>query len=192
MKKARILTLITAAAMSAAILSGCSGNENTEESTSASSETTNMVESISAELEQEINTETRPIAEGDDYAINKINNKTSGDVLPGGYELREVQEESQGKMYTNDKSQLVIRAYNYKEDLQAMDIWADNACAIMKISNITSACDTVFEEPENVKVCGFDGIRYDYQIIQNDFIAPADDPDGEKVKTELFRYSARA
>ena len=73
-----------------------------------------------------------------------------------------------------------------------MDVWADNACAILKISNITSAQDTVFEDPEDVKVCGFDGIKYDYQIIQYDFIAPEDDPDGEPVKTELYRFNARA
>lgn len=185
--------------MTAAFFTGCNTDTPSSEETSSVSETTSdskvgdVLESINNELnEEEIITETRPIADGDDYAINKINNKTMGDTLPGGYTLQDYTEEQQGKLYTNGKSRIIIRAYNYKEDLQAMDVWADNACAIIKIGNITSAQDTVFEDPENVKVCGFDGIKYDYQMIQYDFIAPEDDPDAEPVKTELYRFNARA
>ncbi|MBQ8758176.1 MAG: hypothetical protein IJZ20_00610, partial [Clostridia bacterium] len=97
-----------------------------------------------------------------------------------------------GRMYLNGKSQAVIRAYNYKEDLQGLEQYAESACVTMKIANITSACDTVFQEPEKVKVCGFDAIKYDYQIIQYDFISNPNEPDGEAVKTELYRRNARA
>ncbi len=199
MKKNRILALICAAAAAAALLTGCNGDGAGEETSQTSGQeeqqtdnSASAIESISQALEQDIVTETRPIAEGDDYAINKINNKTSGDLLPGGYSLQDYTEEQQGKLYTNGSSRVIIRAYNYKEDLQAMDIWADNACALISIGNITLAQDTVFNDPENVTVCGFDGIRYDYQIIQYDFLPPEDDPDGEKVKTEIYRYNARA
>ncbi len=196
MKNFRFSAFICAAAISATLFAGCSSvteEETSSQTSSGASSQTDMAESMAEVLEeQQINTETRPIADGDDYAINKINNKTSGDTLPGGYSLQDYTEEQQGKLYTNGNSRVIIRAYNYKEDLQAMDVWADNACAILKISNITAAQDTVFEDPENVKVCGFDGIKYDYQIIQYDFVAPEDDPDGEPVKTELYRFNARA
>ncbi len=206
MKYRKLLAVMFAAAMSVSALSGCSGNDSNDgegiasESTSSSSSSTDgtkvsgneVIEGISQALEEnEMVTDTRPIEEGDDYAINKINNKTSGDVLPGGFTLQEYQEEAQGKMYTNEKSQIVIRAYNYKEDLQDMAVWADNACALLTIGNMTSQCDTIFEDPEDVKVCGFDCIKYDYQIVQNAFIPPEDDPDGEAVKTELYRFKAR-
>ena len=200
MKKFRIISVMCAAVISAAVFAGCdnnnegSGGEGT--TASQSSETSGTQVSVGANDmfnvgDQEIITETRPIEDGDDYAINKINNKSPADSLPGGYVLADYSEKDQGKLYTNGKSGIIIRAYNYKEDLQDMAIWADNACAIMTIANITSAQDTVFEDPENVKICGFDGIRYDYQKIQYDFIPDENDPDGEPVKTEIFRYSSR-
>lgn len=201
MKKFRFLAVMCAAVMSAAAFSGCTGDGGSGEETSQTaseqdpgSESTHTTIFLGNEEDQyaEIITETRPIEEGDDYAINKINNLSPDDQLPGGYVLQDFSEEYQGKLYTNGKSRIIIRAYNYKEDLQDMAIWADNACAIMKIQNITSAQDTVYEDPENVKVCGFDGIKYDYQMIQYDFIADENDPDAEAVKTELYRFSARA
>lgn len=199
MKKFRITAMVCAAMMCAALFAGCdsesgSGEGTTDTSASQSSggESTGTELIIDPDLiNQEINTETRPIAEGDDYAINKINNKSDPEALPGGYVLQDYTEEKQGKLYTNGKSRIIIRAYNYKEDLQAMDIWADNACALITIGNFTYAQDTIFEDPENVKVCGFDAIRYDYQIIQNDFIPDENDPEAEPVKTELYRFNAR-
>lgn len=200
MKKFRFLAVICAAVMSAAVFSGCTGDNANGDGTTQTSEQAQEGDAsgttvyLGDEDDQyaEINTETRPIEEGDDYAINKINNKSPEDALPGGYVLLDYTEEQQGKFFMGEKSKIIIRAYNYNEDLQAMDIWADNACAMIKIANITSAQDTVFEEPEKVKVCGFDGIRYDYQIIQYDFIADENNPDAEPVKTELYRFNARA
>ena len=203
MKRSECFAVICAAVMSAALFAGCKpadgGNGEVTSGSAASvqdngNESTNTTVYLGEEedLYAEINTETRPIAEGDDFAINKINNKSPADALPGGYVLLDYTEQNQGKLFMGEKSKIVIRAYNYNEDLQAMDIWADNACALIKIGNITSAQDTVYEEPENVKVCGFDGIRYDYQMIQYDFIPDENDPDAEPVKTELYRFNARA
>ncbi|MBQ5319875.1 MAG: hypothetical protein J6K17_12340 [Oscillospiraceae bacterium] len=113
---------------------------------------------------------TRALEEGDTYAINKINPKTTGDVLAGGYQLVDENIDAQGKLYMNGGSKVIIRAQNYNEDMQDMTTWADNACAMMRIANFTSACDTVFAEPQQVKVCGYDAIMYDYDVIQYEFI----------------------
>lgn len=197
MKRNSIFAAVCAAVISAALFTGCKTgdpNSGNTSQTTGNEDTGTTTAYLGDENDQyaEIITETRPIAAGDDYAINKINNKSPEDKLPGGYVLVSYTEENQGKLFMGEKSKIIIRAYNYKEDLQAMDIWADNACALIKIANITSAQDTVFEEPENVKVCGFDGIKYDYQMIQYDFIADENDPEAEAVKTELYRFNARA
>ena len=95
-------------------------------------------------------------------AIDKINPRSPEESLPGGYRLFDYDEENQGKFYLGDMSQVIIRAYNNKEELVDMAAWADNACANLVVSNIVMyARDTDFHDPEDVKVCGFDGIRYD-------------------------------
>ena len=156
---------IIAMLMAASLMTGCknNGGEKPSEATSGS-------ELISAP-DIEYNTETRPIAEGDDYAINKINNKSPEDSLPGGYKLVDYDEKNQGKLYLNGESQVMsqvrIMAYNYNEDLLDMATWADNACANLRMSNIMMyAMDTQFKDPEDVKICGFDGIRYDTDMTQ--------------------------
>lgn len=199
MKKTSLkkLAAIFCAAAMMSFTAGCSQNDDNGENTDAvtssaeqNDETTTTVY-LGDDWDKEAVMTSRALEEGDDYAINKINPKTEGETLAGGYTLQDYSEENQGKLYNNGKSKIVIRAYNYKEDLQDMAVWADNACAMILIANITKACDTVFEDPENVKVCGFDGIKYDYDIIQNDFIADENDPDAESVKTEIYRYKAR-
>lgn len=197
MKRSGISAVICAAIISAALFSGCdSQNGEADGSTSSVTSESSVAEGTTVVTDewglQAVITETRPIAEGDDFAINKINNKSPADALPGNYELQDYTEKDQGKIFTNDHARIIIRAYNYKEDLQAMEIWADNACALMAIANIVSAQDTVYEDPENVKILGFDGIKYDFQKIQYDFIAPENDPEAEPVKTEVFRFSGRA
>lgn len=195
MKNFRLAAVLCTAIIAASAFSGCSGSnanvtETTTEASVSSAENETSVTQISDDItEEEVYTGTRALEEGDDYAINKINNKS--ETIPGGYELKDYDEESQGKMYQNGKAQAVILAYNYKEDMQDIATWADGACAMMTISNITHACDTVFGEPENVTVCGFDGIKYDYDIIQYDFVTDENNPEAEAVKTELFRRKGR-
>lgn len=199
MKRTRIFALLCAAAMCTAVLTGCGKtNDNTqgEETSSASeqesAETTVPEEDVDvmSSIYAEVNS-TRALEEGDDYAINKINPKSPEGEFKGGYTLGDYDEVNQGKLYVNDKSKIVIRAYNYKEDLHDMAAWADQACGVIKISNVFTACDTVFEKPEDTTVCGFDAIKYDYQIIQNEFVDNPDDPEGEQIKQEMYRFNAR-
>lgn len=199
MKKTKMLAAICAAMMCVSLFAGCdknsgeaevSGSQSSADETSQTegSQTTAFGEGLEDIV---MNTETRPLEDGDDYAINKINNKTQGEELPGGYKLMDYAEIDQGKLYTNGKSRVIIRAYNYKEDIQALDIWADNACAILALANMMAAQDTVYEDPENAKVCGFDAIKYDFQIIQYTFVENPEDPEGEEIKKEMFRFNAR-
>lgn len=196
MKKTSLkkLTAILCAAIMLSVTTGCSpdnNNNETSEATSSAAGTEQTDETFYYGDEEAVMT-SRALEEGDDYAINKINPKTEGEIFAGGYSLQDYSEQNQGKLYNNGKSKVVIRAYNYNEDLQDMAVWADNACAMILLANMTKACDTVFEDPENVKICGYDGIKYDYDIIQCDFIRDENDPDAEPVKTELYRYKARA
>lgn len=113
--------------------------------------------------------ETRPLEEGDKWAIDLIDATEKDGKLAGGYEFLDYNLAEQGKLYMNNGSKIVINAFNYKEDLQDLQTWADNACAMIKIKNITSACDTIFSEPKKTKVCGYDAIVYDCEIIQYKF-----------------------
>lgn len=196
MKKTSFNKFAAAFCAAALILAGCSADSGGRGENSGGSEGGSQISQTAApdsgeQPGQELVTETRAIEEGDDYAINKINNISAEDALPGGYVLRDYDETTQGKLFMNDKSKIIIRAYNYKEDLQDMAVWADAACAVIRISNVTSACDTKFDEPENVSVCGFDAIRYDDVIIQYEFVDNPDDPNGERVKSEVCRYRGR-
>ena len=169
MKKIRIaaLAVLLTAAMT---LTGCSSNgDGNAETTENTSSTQIVIDGNDLPAGEEAMT-TRALEEGDTYAIHKINPTTTGDVLAGGYKLIEENEAAQGKLYMNGGSKVVLRAQNYNEDMQDMAIWADNACAMVRIANFTSACDTLFEEPQQVKVCGYDAIMYDYDIIQYEFV----------------------
>lgn len=175
--------------LAASIMTGCKDTQDSGETEMSESSTSTSLLDIPV---SEYNLESRPIEEGDDYAINKINNKSPEDSLPGGYKLMDYSEEDQGKFYLSDKSEIIIRAYNYNEDLLDMATWADSACAAIRVSNITKkAQDTNFEEPENVTVCGFDGIRYDTEIIQYQFSKTETDENGNALKEEVFRLRGR-
>lgn len=193
--KNKFISSVAALLMAAVLMTGCTSGESAESETtvseSAAGTTQTVIEGIEIPQQPaEIQT-SRPLEEGDDYAINKINPKTEGEEFPGGYKLMEVSEENQGKVYMNGKSRVIIRAYNYKEDLLDMAVWADNACAMITLGNFTKACDTVFEEPINTKACGYDAISYDYQVIQYEFVEDQNNPAAEAVKSELFRINCR-
>lgn len=196
-KEIRRLAAVICAFAAAAMMAGCSPNtEDSEENSSQvsadasdASEGNATVTEVGNELSEDEMTATRPIAEGDEYAIDKINPKSPEDSIPGGYKMSGYEKESQGKLFTNGKSKIVIRAYNYKEDLQELAVWADQACAITKIANITAACDTNYSEPENITYMGFDTIKYDYEVIQYEFVSGAD---GQEEKSERGRYKGIA
>ncbi|MCM1024199.1 MAG: hypothetical protein NC395_09095 [Prevotella sp.] len=199
MKKQK-LTAILGVLTAAAMLAGCSNNDPASDAADSSSAQTSSdgaqasqaggaVTEIGAGLVDDAVTETRPIAEGDEYAIDKINPRSPEGSFPGGYVLSGYEKENQGKLYNNGKSKIVIRAYNYKDDLQDLAVWADQACAIMKIANITSACDTNYGEPEKITYMGFDTVKYNYDIIQYEFVSGAD---GQEEKSERGRYKGVA
>lgn len=196
-KEIRRLAAVICAFAAAAMMAGCSPNseEVGETSSQVSAEASDTsggnaaITEIGDGLIEEAATDTRPIAEGDEYAIDKINPKSPEDSLPGGYKMSGYEKDLQGKLFNNGKSKIVIRAYNYKEDLQDLAIWADQACAITKVANITAACDTNYSEPENITYMGFDTIKYDYEVIQYEFVSGAD---GQEEKSERGRYKGIA
>lgn len=184
----RIISGILAAVCAAALMAGCS------EQNSDASETT---ASLSAEVtsvpdDGEDPFEVTTIAEGDDYAINKISNKTEGEVFPGEYKLVNYSEENQGKHFANGGSKVIIRAGNYAEGFPELAVWAESTSAGIVISNITNnSAETNFGKAVETTVCGFNAIQYDYEMIVYDFVQNPDDPDGEPVKKEHSRYMGR-
>lgn len=192
-KYSKFIAALCAAVIAVSALTGCSDSgKNGGDTTDAAliqdttAATTAPSETQPAETSEFVEG-SRALEEGDDYAINKINPKSPEDSLKGGYSMQAYDEENQGKLFNNGKSKIIIRAYNYKEDLQDMATWADSACAIIRLSNVINASsDTEFKDPENVKVCGFDGIRYDYDIISYNF-----NEDGTKADVkEIFKARA--
>lgn len=183
----KIISGMLAALCAAALMTGCSngGDEDTEStSASQSAEATTVPSGEEADP-----LETTTLAEGDDYAINKISNKTEGEVFPGDYKLVNYSEEGQGKHFANGGSKVIIRAGNYAEGFPDLATWAESTSAGIVISNITNnAMDTKFGDPENVKVCGFDAVRYDCEMIQYTFET---DENGEEQKVETARYMGR-
>ncbi|MBQ8786483.1 MAG: hypothetical protein IJZ61_02480 [Oscillospiraceae bacterium] len=183
MKKIRfaVLSVLLAASM---LMTGCSSGSdgNAEAAGDGSSSTQIVIDGNDMPDDSGEEMTTRPLEEGDILAIHKINPKTTGDVFAGGYKLVDEDEASQGKMYMNGGSRVIIRAQNYKEDMQSLEIWADNACLMISFANVTAACDTVFGDPQKTTVCGYDAIMYDYDVLQYEFL-----DDGSKNQTDTFK-----
>lgn len=187
----RVICGILAAVCAAALMAGCSeqNDDNANDTTSASVQSDETT--VPPEAEEDPFT-TTTIAEGDDYAINKLTNKTEGEILPGGYQLANYDEALQGKHFANGKSKIIIRAGNYAESFPDLATWAESTSAGIVISNITyNAADTLFGDPVETTICGFDAIRYDYEMIYYEFVENPDDPDGEPVKSEYARSLGR-
>lgn len=196
MKKTTLTKLIAAAfalCVSTAALSAC-GKGDTDEETTTASETETV---SSEEFTYETAGTMRAVAEGDVFAINKF----TVDTLPENYELtvKSQQDGAQYMRYILDGglAQISIEAANYKEDYQGLDVFAENACAAMKINNLYYACDTEFSEPTETTVAGFDAIYYDYTITQNEFEYDDEgnaikDDDGRDVRHAVAWYTGRA
>lgn len=167
--KKNIKSMIAAVLCAAAVLAS---NAATVFATDSTEQESPEAEFALGELMEGLgnNYETRPLEEGDQWAIDLIDATATNGKLPGDYEMLDYNLTEQGKLYMNNGSKVVIKAFNYNEDLQDMATWADNACAMIRIKNITSACDTIFGEPKKTKICGYDAIVYDCDIIQYKFI----------------------
>lgn len=187
----RIISGILAAVCAAALFTGCSSNEEGPDETTTTASAQSEVTTVPQEEEVDPFA-TTTIAAGDDYAINKITNKTEGEEFPGGYTLVNYSEEGQGKYFLNGKSQVIIRAGNYADSFPDLPTWAESTSAGIVISNITSkAADTNFGNPVESTICGFDAIYYDYEMIYYEFVENPDDPDGDKIKSEYARSVGR-
>lgn len=172
----KLICGIIAAVLTAASFAGCT-DKNPDETTAQS----NGSATSAPENQDDIAITTRPLKEGDTYAINKISNKTEGDTLPGGYKFLDSNEEYQIKLYSNGTSGIKIVSLNYIEDLpEDMTVWADSASANIFLSNITHA-KTQFGDPVKTTVCGFDAIMYDYEMAYYDYSDPNNT--GENLKT---------
>lgn len=181
----KIISGILAAVCAAALMAGCSSQDKDN-----ASETIAASDATSAPAEDEAAVQT--LAEGDDYAINKLSNKTEGEELPGGYKLVDYSEEGQGKYFANGSSKIIIRSGNYAKDFPDLATWAESTSAGIVISNITNnAADTNFGEPVEATVCGFDAICYDFEMIYYDFVDDPNNPGGEQIKSEWRRTLGR-
>ena len=92
-----------------------------------------------------------------DLAIHKFNCE-----IPEGYQV--VVDSDEGKLYKSERASITIKAQNYKEEFMELPKFADQACANVKIGNMMTQADTVFSEPMETTVAGFDAIRYDYDV----------------------------
>ncbi len=166
MKNKKLFTAITALLTSALLASAMPLAAFAEGEAAETSTTEIVIENDASTTEK---TEVT-LKAGDKYAISKFNVKSNGDTLPGGYTLVQISEEQQQAVYSNNNSRIVVLAQNYNNTLQELDIFADSVCAMLRVRNFTSACDTIFQDPVESKVDGFRAIVYDYDILQYEFV----------------------
>ncbi len=192
----RIAAAVMAVCAAAAMLTACGkNNDGDKNNTETSSETTVPVETETVTVPTAGT--MREVAEGDVFAINKF----TVDTLPEGYELA-VKSQKNGAQFVRylidgGKAQVSVEAANYREDFQDLETFADTACASMKMNNIFYRCDTDFSEPEKTTIAGFDAIKYDYTITQNDYDTDEEgnvlkDEDGKDIKIPVAWYKGRA
>lgn len=177
---------MAAAAAACLILTGCGKNSTAEET----SETTAAKPDFSSAAETEAidgdNGETVSIYTGKeveneaDLAIFKFNC-----TPPEGFET--AIDNSEGKQYTSPYGGIIVKAQNYKDEFQALDVFADSGCASIKINNMLYQADTEFSDPIKTTVAGFDAIRYDYTVTAYIF-PPVTDADGGYVTGDDGNY----
>lgn len=190
----KILALAAAVCMTAAMLSGCNGNDNGNNSnvgTEVQESVTTTVPSDADAAATDISVpevyNTKAVAEGDVYAINKF----TVDPLPANYVLAQESQEAQGKLYLNGVSKITVMACNYKEDFQDLATCLETACASLRMNNMLYACDTTFEEPVSTTVDGFEALSRDFVITQYEFIKEDPNAEGDGVKTPVAWYKSR-
>ncbi|MGN0639123.1 MAG: hypothetical protein ACI4J0_12195 [Huintestinicola sp.] len=173
------------------IMTGCgkNGNEETSETTEAAKPDFSSVSTASAsddvfEIDGEEETVSfytgREVENEEDLAIFKFNC-----TLPDGYET--VIDNAEGKQYSSPVGGIVVKAQNFKEEFQDLEVFADSGCASIKVNNMLYQADTEFSEPVKTTVAGFDAIRYDYTVTSYIF-PPVTDENGEYVKDENDQY----
>lgn len=169
---------IAAAVCAALLLTGCGGNNSDDDDPVATSAETTASETVIAgpfDGEEDISVYTgRAVENEEDLAIYKI----SFD-LPEGYET--LIDNAEGKQYSSENGQVVVKAQNFKEEFQDLAVFADQGCAGIKLNNMLFQADTEFSEPINTTVAGFDAIRYDYTVTSYIFDFETDEEGNPKL-----------
>lgn len=185
MKKA-----IAAVAAVCLILTGCgkSGSEEVTETTTAAkpdfstASSGNADDSAAADdYEEPIDVYTGKAVENEeDLAIFKFNC-----TPPEGFET--AIDSAEGKQYIAPFGSIVVKAQNFKEEFQALEVFADSGCASIKVNNMLYQADTEFSDPIKMTIAGFDAIRYDYTVTSYIY-PPVTDANGEYVMDENDQY----
>ncbi len=164
MKKYSVFSAVLAAVMlAAALMTGCGKNENSQTSETGTAATpvfsvTSPGETLPEEEEETVSVYTGKTVENEeDLAIFKFNC-----TLPDGYETKV--DNAEGKMYASPNGSVMVKAQNFKEEFQSLEVFADQGCAALKLNNMMYQADTEFSDPEKTTVAGFDAIKYDYKI----------------------------
>ena len=181
--------VLTALVMCTAMLAGCSKDKTPDETSATLPQSGELNISGGDDEVQEGVMTTRPLNEGDVYAINKF----KIDPLPANYQLAAKSQENQGMVFVNGVSKITVMAVNYKEDLQDLATYADSACATLKLNNMLYQSDTDFSEPQNTKIAGFDAVTYDFTVTQNDVEEKVNENGRKEVvsKTPIAWYKSR-
>ena len=182
MKKA-----LAAAAAVCLILTGCGkgGEEEVTETTTAAKPDFSSASSENSDYFTD-DGETISIYTGkaveneEDLAIFKFNC-----TLPDGYET--IIDNAEGKQFSSPIGGIIVKAQNYKEEFQSLEVFADSGCASIRVNNMLYQADTEFSEPIKTTVAGFDAIRYDYTVTSYIF-PPVTDENGEYVVDENGEY----
>ncbi|MCI7767492.1 MAG: hypothetical protein MSJ26_05870 [Oscillospiraceae bacterium] len=170
------------------LMTGCGKKspEQTEETTSAakpdfSTAAAEETEIFDTEEDESISIYTgREVENEEDLAIFKFNC-----TPPEGFET--AIDDKTGKQYVSPNGGIIVKAQNYKEEFQSLEVFADSGCASIKVSNMLYQSDTDFSEPIKTTVAGFDAIRYDYTVTSYIF-PPVTDENGEYVLDEDGKY----
>ncbi len=173
----------TAAALLALsmLLAGCSNdNDDAQQNTDTAVQT-----QATDSTDETISVYTGKAVENEeDLAIFKFNA-----TIPEGYET--VVDSNEGKLYASPNGSITVKAQNFKEEFQDLEIFADQGCASIKLTNMMYQADTEFSEPQKTTVAGFDAIKYDYNITSYIFLYETDangeqkkDADGNPIITD--------
>ena len=174
-----------AAAAVCLILTGCGKNSEgteTSETTAAKPDfSTAETEAIAEDDAETVSIYTGKAVENEaDLAIYKLSC-----TPPEGFET--IADGADGKQYSSPYGGIVVKAQNYKEEFQDLDVFADSGCASIKVNNMLYQSDTEFSDPIKTTVAGFDAIRYDYTVTSYIF-PPVTDADGGYVTGDDGNY----
>lgn len=177
---------LAAAAAVCLILTGCGKNGDDTETSETTAAKPDFSLASETEATDEDDGETVSIYTGKaveneaDLAIYKLTC-----TPPEGFETSI--DNSEGKQYTSPYGGIIVKAQNYKEEFQDLDVFADSGCASIKVSNMLYQADTEFSDPIKTTVAGFDAIRYDYTVTSYIF-PPVTDADGGYVTGDDGNY----